>query len=70
MLATFVDYEQRSEESTKYEQEAFYRSTLTGKIWHRLELFLPILGDLDGLGLLAFSSGRHPLLVGVIEELS
>ena len=69
MLARIVEYEQRSEESTKYEQEVLDKSTLTREIRYCLELFLSKLGDLDGLGLLAFSSGCHPLLVGMIEGL-
>ena len=42
---------------------------LTGEIWHRLELFFPVLGDLDGFGLLARAVGGHSHRVGVDEEL-
>ena len=42
---------------------------LTGEVRHGLELLLPVLGDLDGLGLLVLALGAHALLVGVSKEL-
>ena len=42
---------------------------LTGQIRHRLQLFLPELGDGDALFLLVCCIGGHPLLVGVLHDL-
>ena len=44
------------------------KRVLTGQVWHRLQLLLPVLGDLDRLVLHGFAFRRHPLLVGVDHE--
>ena len=42
---------------------------LTRQVGHRLQLLLPELGDLDGVPLVVGAVGRHPLLVGVLQDL-
>ena len=42
---------------------------LTGQVRHRLQLFLPELGDGDALFLLVSGIGGHPLLVGMLHDL-
>ena len=42
---------------------------LTGKVRHGLKLLLPVLGDLDRLGLLVCALGAHTLLIGMSKEL-
>ena len=42
---------------------------LTGQVGHGLKLLLPVLGDLDRLGLLVCALGAHTLLIGMSKEL-